>query len=142
MWIFSCAHLKNTCSKVTIKKLDNMHVCMCSSKYSMPSFFCFYCWLWSLSPNQYSFSTFNFEQVFLSSIWNNVLKTLFQDLFHLAIYHCTQLKKIATSLNAYYDINILWTYVLSLNLLWESQTNNHRFIPLFDLLYHRYFPEI
>ena len=36
---------------------------------------------------------------------------------------------------------ILWAYVSALNLLWESQANNHRFVSLFDL-YHRYFPEI
>ena len=47
-----------------------------------------------------------------------------------------------TTLSAYYDMNILWTYVSALNLLWEYQANIHRFVPLFDLLYHRYFPEI
>ena len=41
-----------------------------------------------------------------------------------------------TTLSAYYDMNILWTYVSAPNLLWESQANNHRFVPLFDLLYH------
>ena len=67
-----------------------------------------------------------------------VLKTL----FHLAIYHCSQLKQIATILSAYYDMNILWAYVSALNFLWESQANNPRFVLLFDLLYHCYFREI
>ena len=35
---------------------------------------------------------------------HNVLKSLFQGLFHSAIYRCTQLKQIATILSAYYDI--------------------------------------
>ena len=73
---------------------------------------------------------------------HNVPKTLFQGLFHSAIYHCTQLKQITTILSAYYDMNILLTYVSALNLLWESQANNHRFVPLFDLLCHCYFLEI
>ena len=38
-------------------------------------------------------------------------------------------------------MNILWTYVSALNFLWEPQANNHRFFPLYDLLYNRYFPE-
>ena len=37
----------------------------------------------------------------------HVLLTLFQGLFHSAIYHCTQLKQITTTLSAYYDMNIL-----------------------------------
>ena len=41
-----------------------------------------------------------------------------------------------------YDMNILWTYVSALNLLWGSQAYNQRFDPLSDLLYHCYFPEI
>ena len=73
---------------------------------------------------------------------HNVLKTIFQGLFYSVIYHCTQLKQIATTLSAYYDMNKLWAYVSALNLLWESQANNHCFVSLFDLLYHCYFPEI
>ena len=94
---------------------------------------------------QYSFSTFSFEQVFVSRVGktsHNVLETLFQGLFHSAICYCTQLKQITTTLNAYYDMNILWAYVSALNFLWESQANNPRFVLLFDLLYHCYFREI
>ena len=38
-------------------------------------------------------------------------------LFHSAISHRTQLKQITTTLSAYYDMNILFAYVSSLNLL-------------------------
>ena len=44
----------------------------------MTSFWCFYCWLWPESVYQYSVSTFNFEQAFVSRVWktsHNVLKT-------------------------------------------------------------------
>ena len=47
-------------------------------KYNMTAFWCFYCWLWPESLNQYSASTFNFKQAFVSRVWNtnhNVLKT-------------------------------------------------------------------
>ena len=84
------------------------------------------------------------KHLFVSRVWktsHNVLKTLFQGLFHSAIYHCTQLKQIRTTLSAYYDINELSAYGSALNLLWESQANNHRFVLLFDLLYHCYFPD-
>ena len=100
-----------------------MHVLKFKSKYSITLY-------------QYSFSTFNFEQVFASRVRKtsrNVLKTILQGLFHSAIYHCTQLRKITITLSSYYDMNILLTYV--------SQANNHRFVPLFDLLYHCYFPQ-
>ena len=86
-------------------------------------------------------STFNFEQLFVNRVWkrsHNVLKTLFQGLFHSTIYRYTQLKQITTTSSAYYDMNILWAYVSTLNFLWESQANNHRFVSLFDLLYHRF----
>ena len=59
-----------------------MHVLKFKSKYSITLY-------------QYSFSTFNFEQVFASRVRKtsrNVLKTIFQGLFHSAIYHCTQLR--------------------------------------------------
>ena len=127
-----------------MKKIRLICMFKFKNKYSMSSFFCFYCWLWPLPVYQFSFSTLNFEEVFVSRVWktsHNVLETLFQDLFHSAIYHCTQLKQVTTILSAYYDMNILWAYVSALNLLLESQTSNHRFISLFDLLYHRYFPE-
>ena len=48
------------------------------TKYNMTSFWCFYCWLWPESVYQYSVSTFNFEQAFVSRVWktsHNVLKT-------------------------------------------------------------------
>ena len=57
------------------------------------------------SAYQYSVSAFNFEKVCASRVWktsHNVLKTQksdvfvlqwnLQDLFHSAIYHCTELK--------------------------------------------------
>ena len=62
---------------------------------------------------------------------HNALKTLFQGVFHLAISHCTQWKQITTILSAYYDVNILRAYFSALNLLLETQVNNHHFALLF-----------
>ena len=48
------------------------------TKYNMTSFWCFYSWLWPEPVYQYSVSTFNFEQAFVSMVWkasDNVLKT-------------------------------------------------------------------
>ena len=41
-----------------------------------------------------------------------------------------------TTLRAHYYMKILWTYISALNLRKESQAYDHRFVPLFDLLYH------
>ena len=103
------------------KQYIHLHVLKVKNKYSMTSYWCFNCWLW---PQHISVSTFNFEQVFVSRVWktsHNVVKTLFQGLFHLAIYHCTQLKQITTILSAYYDMNILWAYVSALNCCWNPK---------------------
>ena len=64
---------------------------------------------------------------------------MLKDLLHSAIHHCTELKYIMTPLGAYHYMNILWTYVSALNLIYESQANNHGLVLLLDLLYHRYF---
>ena len=56
-----------------------MHVFKFKNKYSQTLLFSFF---------YHSFSNFNFEQVFVSRVWktsHNVLKTLFQGLFHSAI---------------------------------------------------------
>ena len=56
------------------------------STYSMTSYRCFYCWLWAWpqSAYQYSASTFNFGQVFVSSVrktsitfWKNIKRYIF-----------------------------------------------------------------
>ena len=69
MWILSRAQLTDTCSKLKMKKQINLHVSKVKNKYSMTSFWCFYCWLWPWLAYQYSVSTFNFEQVFVSRVW-------------------------------------------------------------------------
>ena len=143
MWILSCAQPTNTCSKLTIKKFRL--ICICSSLKINAACYRSFVFIVDFDHIFYCFSYFNLEQVFVNRLWktsHNVLKTLFQGLFHSAVYHWTQLKQIATTLSAYYDMNILWAYVSALNFLWESQANDHRFVLLFDLLYHRYFPEI
>ena len=44
------------------------------TKYKMISFWCFYCWFWPESVYQYSVSTFNFEQAFVSRVWKTINK--------------------------------------------------------------------
>ena len=39
-------------------------------------------------------------------------------------------------------MNMFWPHVSALNLLLEPKACYSRFLPLFDLLCHRYFPEI
>ena len=139
MWIFYCSQVANTCSKLTLKKIRLM--CMCSSLKINTSSHCSFVFVVDFDHSQH------INIVFLlltlnKCLFYNVLKTLFEGLFHLAICQCIKLKQITTTLSAYYDMNIVWAYVLALNMLWESQANNPRFVSLFDLLYHRYFPEI
>ena len=55
-----------------------MNIFKVKTKYTMTSFWRFYCWLWLESVYQYSVSIFNFEQAFVSRVWktsHNVLKT-------------------------------------------------------------------
>ena len=77
------------------------------SKYSMASFRCIYCWPWPQAAYQYSVSTFNFKEAFVSSVRktsHNVLKKqkeryLYRNnncetYFYSTIYHCTELKLV------------------------------------------------
>ena len=137
--------------KVNDKKI-RLICWMCSKLKINTQFWCFYCWRWSQSAYNFSVSTFNFEQVFHNRVWktsDNVLKT------QKAIYllHCKSCEAyfiqwffIASNRTKVWTndhtMNILWTYVSALNLLQESHVHYHRFVPLFDLLYHRCFPEI
>ena len=57
------------------KNWINMHVFKFENKCSMSLFFCFCCWLWPKPAYQYSFSTFYFEQVFVSRVWTTVVWT-------------------------------------------------------------------
>ena len=106
------------------------------NKYSLTSFWCFCCWFWPKSTYRYTVSTFNFEQVFVISVWktsHNFLKT------HKK-YICFVINFISpisfNDLSLHWIeiiITILWTYyehmyVSSLNFLWESQAYHHRFV--------------
>ena len=89
-------------------------------KYSMTKFWCFYCWLWPQSAYQYSASTFNFEQVFVSRVWKNILKTKKRYIcFVIKVANKAQWfifapnwKKIMNKWPWYEHVmNIIWTYV-------------------------------
>ena len=65
--------------KVKDKKnlINLLNVFKIKSKYSMASFRCIYCWPWRQAAYQYSVSTFNFKEAFVSSVRktsHNVLK--------------------------------------------------------------------
>ena len=65
--------------KVNNKKncINLLNVLKIKSKYSMASFRCIYCWPWPQAAYQYSVSTFNFKEAFVSSVRktsHNVLK--------------------------------------------------------------------
>ena len=65
--------------KVNNKKnlINLLNVFKVKSRYSMTSFRCIYCWPWPQSAYQYSVSTFNFKEAFVSSVRktsHNVLK--------------------------------------------------------------------
>ena len=87
-----------------------------------------------------------FEQVFVNRVWktsHNVLKA--QKAMHLFCSckaNFIQWFIIAPNWNKWWTMSILWTYVSAINLLLESQAYYHRFVPFFDLLYHRFFREI
>ena len=112
------------------------------SKYSMASFRCIYCWPWPQAAYQYSVSTFNFKEAFVSSARktsHNVLKK--QKARYLSRNKSCKAyfiqRFIITS-----NWNKLWIFdnTSALNLLCESWVY-YRFVPLFDLLYHHYFTE-
>ena len=141
MWILSCAQLTNTCSKLTIKNLINLlNLFKVKSKYSMISFRCIYCWPWPQSAYQYSVSTFNFKEAFVSSVRktsHNVLKKQkARYLYRNKSVKAYFIQRFITAPNW----SKLWTFdnTSALNLLYESQVY-YRFVSLFDLLYHRYF---
>ena len=141
MWILSCAQLTNTCSKLTIKNLINLlNLFKVKSKYSMISFRCIYCWPWPQSAYQYSVSTFNFKQEFVSNVRktsHNVLKKQkARYLYRNKSVKAYFIQRFITAPNW----SKLWTFdnTSALNLLYESQVY-YRFVSLFDLLYHRYF---
>ena len=128
-WFVDFILCSSTCSKLTTKKIRLLIWCYCL-----------------LLPQSYqdSVSTFNFEHVFVSKVWktsHNVLKT--QKAKYLfgnkscKVYFIQEFV-IAPSWNE------LWTHniVSVLNLLWEPQAHYHCFVPLFNLLYHRYFSKI
>ena len=112
------------------------------SKYSMTSFRCIYCWPWPQAAYQYSVSTFNFKKAFVSSVRrtsHNVLKK------QKARYFSRNKGCKAYFIQRFIiapNWNKLWIFdnTSALNLLCESQAY-YRFVPLFDLLYHRYFTE-
>ena len=144
MWILSCAQPTNTCSKLTIKKKINLlNVFKIKSKYSMASFRCIYCWPWRQAAYQYSVSTFNFKEAFVSSVKktsHNVLKK------QKARYLSRNISCKTYFIQRFVIVpnwNKLWIFenTSALNLLFESQVY-YCFVPLFDLLYHRYFTEI
>ena len=112
------------------------------SRYSMTSFRCIYCWPWPQSAYQYSVSTFNFKEAFVSSVRktsHNVLKK--QKARYLYRNKSCKAYFIQRFIIAP-NWNKLWIFdnTSALNLLCESQVY-YRFVPLFDLLYHRYFTE-
>ena len=125
--------------KVNNKKI--WLICWISSKvkckHSMTSFRCIYCWPWPQSTYQYSASTFNFKEAFVSSVRktsHNVLKNqksryLYRNKRCKAYF----IERFIITPNW----NKLWIFQVQ-NLLYESQVY-YRFDPLFDLLYHRYF---
>ena len=112
------------------------------SRYSMTSFRCIYCWPWPQSAYQYSVSTFNFKEAFVSSVRktsHNVLKKqkaryLYRNKSCKAYF--IQRFIIAPNWNKLR----IFDNTSALNLLYESQVY-YRFVTLFDLLYHRYFTD-
>ena len=120
------------------KKLINLlNEFKIKSKYSMASFRCIYCWPWPQAAYQYSVSTFNFKEAFVSSVRktsHNVLKK------QKARYLYRNKRCKAYFIQQFIiapNWNYLWIFQLQ-NLLYESQVY-HRFDPLFDQLYHAYF---
>ena len=134
MWISSCARLTNTCLKLTIKIIRLIYMCS------------------SFKINTACHRPFVFivdfkHIVFFSRMWNEV--TMFSNPISRPIsfsnlwLHPIEINHDHIKFLLWYEhIMILWTYVPALNFLWESQANNYRLAPLFDLLYHCYFPEI
>ena len=134
--------------KVNNKKF-RLTCCMCSKINTA--------WHRSLVFNYWLWPQFNFEQVFVSRLWktsHNVLKTL-KTIYLFRNKSCKtyfiqwrlSLHRIEINykhMTIMYEqiMNILWTYVSAQNLFQESQTYSYRFAPLFDLLYHRNFPDI
>ena len=112
------------------------------SKHSMTSFRCIYCWPWPQLVYQYDVSTLNFKEAFFISVRktsHNVSKK--QNSRYLYSNKSCKAYFIERFIIAP-NWNYLWTFdnTSDLNLLYESQVN-YRFVPLFDLLYHRYFTE-
>ena len=88
------------------------------TKYNLTSLWCFYCWLWPESVYQYSVSTFNFEQAFVSRVWkagHNVLKTQKATYFFLnksaRPISFSDLSLHRVELN-YEQMTTLWPYIL------------------------------
>ena len=122
--------------------INLLNVFKIKSKYSMASFRCIYCWPWLQAAYQYSVSTFNFKEAFVSSVRktsHNVLKKqkaryLYRNKSCKAYF--IQRFIIAPNWNKLR----IFDNTSALNLLYESQLY-YRFVPLFDLQYHRYFIE-
>ena len=117
--------------------INLLNVFKIKSKYSMASFRCIYCWPWLQAAYQYSVSTFNFKEAFVSSVRktsHNVLKK------QKARYLYRNKRCKAYFIQQFIiapNWNYLWIFQLQ-NLLYESQVY-YRFDPLFDQLYHAYF---
>ena len=143
MWILSCAQLTNTCSRLTIKNLINLlNLFKVKSKYSTTSFRCIYCWPWPQSAYQYSVSTFNFKQEFVSNVRKKSHSVLKKQKARYLYRNESVKTYFIQRFNTAPNWSKLWTFdnTSALNLLYESQVY-YRFVPLFDLLYHRYFTE-
>ena len=69
-----CPNAFILCSKLTMINLLNLF--KVKSKHSMTSFRCIYCWPWPQSAYQYSVSTFNFKEAFVSSVRKTSHKVL------------------------------------------------------------------
>ena len=116
------------------------------NKYSMTLFWCFYYRLWPQLAYQCIVSTFNFEQVFVSWVWNTSHNVLSKRYVCFVIKVARPISFSDLSLHLleinYEHMTILWTnYGHIINICFIS-TFVHRFISLFDLLYCHYFPEI
>ena len=138
--------------KVNNKKI--WLICWISSKvkckHSMTSFRCIYCWPWPQSTYQYSASTFNFKEAFVSSVRktsHNVLKKqkaryLYRNkrckgLFYWTIYHSTELKLFMNISGSKFALrvpsvlsfrSVIWSAISSLFLRFFFAVSNRKSI--------------
>ena len=119
--------------------INLLNVFKVKSKCSLTSFRCIYCWPWLQSTYEYSISTFNFKEPFVNSVRktsHNVPKKKKRDI-------CIVIKVarpiLFKGLSLHRIERSFWIFdnTSALNLLKVC----YPFVPLFDLLYHRYFTE-